>query len=311
MSIFSTAARIGGHFDQRDELLTRLQQGPGAEVRPALAPPLTTDDPPPAPPAPPTPRASRWRLRTIRDSVASLRDYSLSGVWRVLQRHGLRLRSAQVQHYSPDPAYQSKVDRLCACLQEAAQHPEEVVLVFLDEMGYHRWAEPGVDWAAQAPAPPPVARRGGPNNQQWRIIGGLNPVTGQVLMRDGYKVGRAKLCEFWQVLATAYPQARKIYVVLDNWSIHRHPDVTTALAKYPQLELVWLPTYAPWLNPIEKLWRWLRQELLTLHRGAEQWEALRQQVRDFLAQFAAGSQELLHYVGLQGDGLLAQALKPD
>lgn len=266
--------------------------------------------PPSEPPLPPKPRTSRWRLRTLRAHLPGWQNYSLSGVWRILHRHGLRLRSAQVQRYSPDPAYQAKVERLCACLQAAAQHPAEVVLVFLDEMGYHRWAEPGPAWTAQAPAPPAVARRGGPNNQQWRLVGGLNPVTGQVLVRDGYKVGRAKLCEFWQALVETYPQARRLYVVLDNWSIHRHPEVTTALAQYPPLELVWLPTYAPWLNPIEKLWRWLRQELLTLHRGAEHWEEFRQQVRDWLGQFAVGSPDLLRYVGLLGEGLLAQALKP-
>lgn len=276
-----------------------MQQGPGEAARQETSP------------TPSGPVPSRWSLRTIRASLPNLTDYSLSGVWRVLRRNGLRLRGAAVQHYSPDPDYESKVERLCACLQEAAQDPDDTVLVFLDEMSYTRWAEAGPDWTASAPAPRPVARRSNANNRQWRIIGGLNPVTGQVTVREGYIVGRAKVSEFWQVLAQTYPQAKRIYVVLDNWSIHRHPEVATAREKLPQLELVWLPTYAPWLNPIEKLWRWLRQDVLKLHRLAADWDALQQRVRDFLAQFAEGSEELLHYVGLQGEGLLAQALKPD
>jgi transposase len=83
----------------------------------------------------------------------------------------------------------------------------------------------------------------------------------------------------------------------DNWSIHQHPDVVTALAKFPRLEPVWLPTYAPWLNPIEKLWRWLRQDVLKLHRLAGNWAALRQRVRAFLDQFATGSHDVLRYDG--------------
>jgi putative transposase len=47
-------------------------------------------------------------------------------------------------------------------------------------------------------------------------------------------------------------------VIQDNWNIHTHPEVLTALARYPRIKPVWLPTYAPWLNPIEKLWRWVR-----------------------------------------------------
>ena len=107
-----------------------------------------------------------------------------------------------------------------------------------------------------------------------------------------------------------YAGVNHIYVVQDNWSIHRHDDVLTALQQLPRLEPVWLPTYAPWLNPIEKVWRWLRQDQLYLHRLASDWTTLRLRVNAFLDQFAAGSDALLHYVGLVGDGKLAGALKP-
>ena len=68
---------------------------------------------------------------------------------------------------------------------------------------------------------------------------------------------------------------------------------------------MWLPTYAPWLNPIEKLWRWLRQDQLYVHRLAQDWSVLRQRVNAFFDQFAAGSHALLRYVGLLGEGKLA------
>jgi hypothetical protein len=60
-----------------------------------------------------------------------------------------------------------------------------------------------------------------------------------------------------------------------------------------------LPTYSPWLNPIEKLWRWLKQDVLHLHRHADHVPALRALVLDFLAQFQDGSSDLLRYVGLR------------
>ncbi len=65
----------------------------------------------------------------------------------------------------------------------------------------------------------------------------------------------------------------------DNWSIHQHRDVLTALSRWPRIEPIWLPTYAPWLNPTHKLWRLKRQDVLKLHRLAGDWPALRQQVR--------------------------------
>lgn len=110
----------------------------------------------------------------------------------------------------------------------------------------------------------------------------------------------------------------------DNWPVHFHPDVLAALQpqsfKWPlhvppnwptepsskarrlnlPIQLLQLPTYASWTNPIEKLWRWLKQEVLHLHRYADRWSELQNKVSEFLERFSEGSQELLRYVGLEG-----------
>lgn len=247
---------------------------------------------------------SRWRLYSIQANVSFLNDYSISGVWRFMQRHGFSLHSARVQHYSPDPDYLDKETYLHQCLKEAAANPDGCILLFLDEMGYYRWPEPAHDWAQKAP----VTDRKQSKQQPWRLIGALNALTGQVNYLDAYIVGRAKVIRFYQLIAACYEQAEQIYVVQDNWSIHKHPEVMAALENLPTIEPVWLPTYAPWLNPIEKLWRWLREDLLKLHHLADSFERLQQRVRAFLDQFRHGSTELLGYVGLLGEGKLAQAI---
>jgi transposase len=290
------AATVGGVFsrdqERKQQLEERLHQGPGEPARQQAA--ATPQGPPP----------SRWTLDTIRASFDWLADYTRSGVWRLLDRLGLGLRWGRVQQFSPDPAYADKLIDLEMALWEAQRYPRSVVAIFLDEMGFSRWPDPAPDWAGA----PPVADRQGANNGLWRLIGGLNARTGQVNYLDAYIVGRAKVTEFYGQLVEAYPRARRLYVIQDNWSIHRHPDVLEALTAWPQVEPVWLPTYAPWLNPIEKLWRWLRQDVLKMHRLAENWMAVRGRVREFLEQFADGSQRLLEYVGLLGNGRIAQMI---
>jgi len=250
----------------------------------------------------PAAAATHWTLGSIRSTFGWLRGYTLSGVWRHLGRLGLKLRSARVQQFSPDPQYQDKLIELEMALWEARRYPESVSCVFLDEMGFTRWPEPGLDWGAE----PALADRRGANNGLWRLIGALNPLTGQVNYLDNYIVGRAKVAEFYGQLTQAYPRAETLYVIQDNWSIHKHPDVLGALKEWPQVVPVWLPTYAPWLNPIEKLWRWLKQDVLKMHRLADDWKGLRGRVRSWLDQFKAGSHRLLEYVGLLGSGLLAR-----
>jgi hypothetical protein len=282
----------GGAFDRRDELEAPLRQGPGPEAQAQAA--AGPDGPPPR----------RWTLSTIRATFDWLRDYTLSGVWRHLQRSGLRLRAARVQQFSPDPEYARKVLDLEMALWEARRYPGPVVAVFLDQMGFARWPDPAPDWAGATP----VAARKGSKQGLWRTMGALNALTGQVTYVDGYIVGREKVIACYGQLVEAYPQAERIYAIQDPWSIHKHPDVLAALKQWPQVEPVWLPTYAPWLNPIEKLWRWLKQDVLKLHRLAEDWRAVRARVRQFLDQFAHGSQRLLEYVGLLGNGLLARMI---
>jgi len=60
------------------------------------------------------------------------------------------------------------------------------------------------------------------------------------------------------------------------------------------IQLLPLPTYASWTNPLEKLWRKVKQEVLHLHRLADAWPALKQRVATFLDRFAQGSRELLN-----------------
>ena len=291
----------GGAFDaslqaaRKAVVLDRLRQGPGDAAQRAIA--ATTAGPAP----------SRWSLRAIQATFSWSQELTLSGVWRALARLDLRLRSSVVQQFSPDPAYRDKEAHVLACLREAAAHPDAIVALFLDETGYTRWPDPAPDWGPAAPVPRLVADRAGSKQQLWRMIGALNALTGQVDYRDNYIVGRHQVSVFYRQLDQVYAHARHVYVIQDNWSIHSHPDVLATLATLPRLEAVWLPTYSPWLNPIEKLWRWLKGNVLKGHRLAADWPALRQRVRAFLTQFASGSDALLHYVGLAGTGTLATA----
>lgn len=283
--------------ERKEELLDRLRRGPGEAARREMGLPEGV-------------LPNRWRLRSIRATFDWLSDYTLSGLWRLLGRMGLKLRAGRPQQYSPDPEYAEKEARLLGCLREAASQPEEVLALFMDEMGYYRWPDPSTDWGPAAPAEVPVAERQESKQKQWRIVGVLNALTGQVNYLDDYIVGREKVGQMYEQINEIYPSAKRIYLIQDNWSIHKHEDVMEVVEQLPRIEPIWLPTYSPWLNPIEKLWRWLKEEVLKLHRWAGDWPKLREQVNGFLDQFCRGSEELLRYVGLKGEGKLARALHP-
>lgn len=272
----------------------RVQHRPGAEAVAELGLPDGSEPP------------NRWTLRTIRASVPALSGRSLSGVWSACQRAHVHWRQARPRLYSPDPDYEAKRDRILALLRTSAADPEHIVVLFLDEMGYMRWPQPARTFTPAAPDPP-LQTAPAHKEAKHRVAAVLDAQSGRVLRVDGNRVGVAQLRQLYRNIKTGYPDATHIYVVQDNWPIHQHEGIIELLQEYPHIQQVWLPLAAWWLNPIEKLWRKLRQEVLRLHLLAEHWLDLHKAVRDVLRQFAHGSEELLAYVGLLGDGPLAQA----
>ena len=94
---------------------------------------------------------------------------------------------------------------------------------------------------------------------------------------------------FVRRLAEAYQEAQTLYLIWDNWPVHHSDELKATLAQLPWLRVITLPTYAPWLNPIEKLWRKSRQEVDYVHPLADDRKRLRERVLAFFDQFAHGS----------------------
>jgi transposase len=263
---------------------------------------------------------TRWTLQGVGAAVPGWAAASLSGIWRALAAAGLRWKRGRDHLHSPDPAYPQKLAYLATVRTHVAHAPVGAVLLYLDEVTYYRQPSPGY---ADAPAgtAAPRAERSTRSNATTRVIGALDAATGRVVAHQQGRIGIPALVRFFQALAAAYP-GRRLYVVLDNWPVHFHPDVLAALEpqrspcpflrprswpsqpsprprrhKLPN-QLVPLPTYSPWLNPIEKLWRKLKQDVLHLHRLADDLPALRARVLAFLASFDRPAPDLLRYVGL-------------
>jgi hypothetical protein len=62
-------------------------------------------------------------------------------------------------------------------------------------------------------------------------------------------------------------EADQLHLIIDNFSPHKHPDVRSWTADN-DIELVFLPTYASWLNWIESEFAALRYFALNLGYSA-------------------------------------------
>jgi transposase len=112
----------------------------------------------------------------------------------------------------------------------------------------------------------------GPKGQQVMIptpgqpnthygIGAVNYHTGQTVVFVRRRKRRREIAELLQRLVDAHLH-QTVYVAWDNASMHQDDDIEAVVrGAAGRLVLLYLPTYSPWLNPIEMLWRLFRREV--------------------------------------------------
>lgn len=92
-------------------------------------------------------------------------------------------------------------------------------------------------------------------------LGAVNYHTGETVVIFRRRKRRREVAELLERLLEMHPD-EIIYVAWDNANTHEDDEVEAVVrAACGRLILLYLPTYAPWLNPIEMLWRHFRREV--------------------------------------------------
>src|SRR5204863_9491524 len=88
-----------------------------------------------------------------------------------------------------------------------------------------------------------------------------------------------------------------IYMTLDNAKTHEDDEIDAEVqAAAGRLILLYLPTYSPWLNPIEMLWRHFRREV-THCELFETMQALLAAAQDFFDSYNQRQRTILFVIG--------------
>jgi transposase len=274
---------------------------------------------------------SRWRLKDIKAEVFSwLKLTTIQGLWSVMRRLKVHYKASCNYIHSPDLDYdvkwatiESTISQCVANAKEASQgeNEERVIVLCLDELTYYN--QPSLaDTYALCGNEQTKAQRALGATKTARLVGAINIQSGQVFIDQKSKITIANFIAFLKSIVELNPNTR-IYIIIDNWPIHYHPNVIAALEdqkwahrfrippswqdikvnkKYQGLNLpiqfLPLPTYASWLNPIEKLWRWLKQVVIHVNPYAQEWQTLKDKVLLFFNRVNELPIEVLNYLGL-------------
>jgi transposase len=127
-------------------------------------------------------------------------------------------------------------------------------------------------------------------------LGAVNYHSGETVVIIRKRKRRLEVAELLQVLVDKHPTGT-IYVAWDNASTHQDDEVEAVVrAAAGRLVLLYLPTYSPWLNPIEMLWRHFRREV-THCEIFETVKLLIEASENFFKRYNENPQKVLSIIG--------------
>lgn len=239
---------------------------------------------------------SAWSLAKLAEYLAAtgvVASISRERVRQILRADRISWQAAKTWKASTDPEFVPKMRRV---LDLYDHPPGDGRVICGDEFGpLNLQPRPGRGWR---PAGHPARRRatyhrtGGVRH----MIAALDLATGKMIYRIRARKRWREFLAFLKLLRQRWP-GQKLYLICDNFSPHKYPEVT-GWAAANDVELVFLPTNASWLNWIEPEFAALRYFALngTDHRShIEQGDAIAGYIRWHNARaqpkrdFASGS----------------------
>jgi hypothetical protein len=101
------------------------------------------------------------------------------------------------------------------------------------------------------------------------INGAIHPAKPTEIVTNDCETINAVTTLVWlKMIEERFPKMKTIYLYVDNARYYRSKLVREYLEK-SRIKMIFLPSYSPNLNPIERLWKFLKKEVIKsdLHDG--------------------------------------------
>lgn len=233
-----------------------------------------------------TPQEYGWRRPTWTRELLVETLARLTGVRVDVTTMSRALARIKARRGRPKPtvgcpwAPAAKARRLNRIGQVLAALPRREAAFYEDEVDIHLNPKIGLDWMGAGQQK--EVRTPGQNEKRY-LAGALDVRTGVVTWVEGVRKTSYLFLDLLDRLLRAYPQARRLHLVLDNYRIHSSEIVRAALGGYlaGRITLHFLPPYCPDNNRIERVWQDLHANVTRNHRCATM-AALMEEVRYYL-----------------------------
>lgn len=205
------------------------------------------------------PDATHWSTRTLAKKHNVSHDF-IKKIWHA---NGLKPHLIETFKLSNDKHF---IEKLKDVVGLYLNPPEHALVFSVDE-------KTQIQALDRTQLPLPLARgkkqtvtHDYKRNGTTTLFAALNILKGEVIGECVKKHRHQEFLAFLNKIDQAVAEDYDIHCIVDNYSTHKHVDVTFWLQKHPRFHLHFIPTSSSWLNLVE---RWFR-EITTkrIRRGA-------------------------------------------
>jgi transposase len=203
--------------------------------------------------------ATHWSVR----SAAAVTRIPKSTVGRYFTLFGLQPHRSKSFRLSTDPFF---VEQVRDIVGRYLNPPDQALVLCVDEQSQIQALE-----RTQPVLPMGLGYIERVTHDYYRhgtttLFAALDTLDGKVITLCKPRHRQQELLAFLNHLDRSVPTGVDLHLIADNYGTHKHPKVKTWLARRPRYHLHYTPTYASWLNQVERWFGLITQQ--AIRRGS-------------------------------------------
>ena len=203
--------------------------------------------------------ATQWSVRTMADQTA----ISKSTVQRWFNAFGIQPHRQRTFKLSNDPFFVEKVRDIVGLYLNP---PDHAVVLCVDEKTQIQALQ-----RTQPLLPMGLGYVTGVTHDYIRhgtttLFAALDVATGAIVTQCKRRHRHQEFLAFLRHIEANMPAQFDVHLIVDNYATHKHPKVKAWLARRPRYHIHYTPTYASWLNQVERWFGIITQK--AIRRGS-------------------------------------------
>jgi transposase len=197
----------------------------------------------------------------VKDIIAYVQSiwkisYTVPGMQSWLKRHGFSYKKPALV---PGKANEEQQRQWLIEYEKLKQElADDETVCFMDGVHPTHNVQPAYGWIKKG------IRKEIPCNtgrSRINLTGTIDVIAHKVVVAEDKTLNADSTIAFLKKVEDAYPNKRKVHVFCDNARYYKNKNVKKYLES-SKIELHFLPPYSPNLNPIERLWRWMKETVV-------------------------------------------------